>query len=288
MTAKTFLLERNQVVCSPSKEDSGGRGTGILTHANGIKVNVILEWRATKPEDQELGAHVAKALVAKTLENIPTNEDYNRPEEVRTLKFQGLFLVKERSLSAIVYECPQKTMNLRDIIATIPKPSGEDRGKLAGIIANKIRSLHVHFRMRHMGLRTESFVFFGDGKKPDLRTPYLLDWGRSATSNIYEHPRYQTGQSRWYHDVWSLMIILSEIAEWKVVDRTFKDADELARKKLLRRNEVTTAGWKSERTAKVMQYGFQFLETDRAKLDKLSRKEVKRFFDTLCGLIDGQ
>jgi hypothetical protein len=37
--------------------------------------------------------------VAKALENIPTDdEDVNRPEEIRTLKFEGLLTVPERSL----------------------------------------------------------------------------------------------------------------------------------------------------------------------------------------------
>jgi hypothetical protein len=45
------------------------------------------------------------------------------------------------------------------------------------------------------------------------------------------------------------------------------------------------ASWKGERTAKIMQYGFKFLEEDRVMLENLSRKEVKRFFDTLCSLI---
>jgi hypothetical protein len=253
---------------------------GISTRNDGSKVNVVLEWRVSASAD--LGARVAKAL-----ENIPTDEDVNRPEEIRTLKFEGLFTVQEQSLSALVYECPQKPLNLRDVLLTIAKPSGDDRGKLAGIIATQIRSLNVHFRLRHAGLRTESFIFFGDAKKPDLANPYLLDWGRPSSPSIYEHPEYQAGQSLWFHDVWSLMIVLSEIAEWKPVDGTFQDAHELSRKKLQRKKEAMDASWKGDRTARVMQYGFKFLEKDRSTLESLSRKEVKRFFDTLCSLIDG-
>lgn len=178
-------------------------------------------------------------------------------------------------------------MNLRDVLLTIEKPSGDDRGKLAAIIATQIRSLNVHFRLRHAGLRTESFIFFGDTKKPDLTNPYLLDWGRPSSPSIYQHPEYQAGEIHWFYDVWSLMIVLSEIAEWKPVDGTFQDANELSRKKLQRKKEVMDASWKGDRTAKIMQYGFKFLEKDRSTLESLSRKEVKRFFDRLCSLIDG-
>jgi hypothetical protein len=45
----------------------------------------------------------------------------------------------------------------------------------------------AHFRLRHVGLWTESFIFFGDGKKPDLTNSYLLDWGRPSFPSIYEH-----------------------------------------------------------------------------------------------------
>ena len=82
------------------------------------------------------------------------------------------------------------------------------------------------------------------------------------------------------------MMILSEIAEWKPVNGAFQDANELSRKKLQRKKEVMDASWKGDQTAKVMEYGFKFLEKDRSTLESLSRKEVKRFFDTLCSLID--
>jgi hypothetical protein len=100
--------------------------------------------------------------------------DSDQLEEIRTLKLEGLLTVQEQSLSALVYECPQKPLNLRGV-PTIAKPFGEDRGKLASIIATQIRSLNVHFRLRYAGLRTESFIFFGNAKKPDLTNPYLLD-----------------------------------------------------------------------------------------------------------------
>jgi hypothetical protein len=273
-------LSRDQVFYAPGLEDSGGRSIGISTQNDGSKVNVVLEWGLSASAD--LGARVAKAL-----ENIPTDEDVNRPEEVRTLKFEGLLSVQEQSLSALVYECPQKPLNLRDVLLTIAKPSGEDRGKLASIIATQIRSLNVHFRRRHGGLRTESFVFFGDAKKPDLTNPYLLDWGRPSSPSIYQHPEYQAGELNWFYDVWSLMMILSEIAEWKPVDGTLQDEHGLSRKKLQRKKEVMNPSWKGDRTAKVMEYGFKFIEKDRSTLESLSRKEVKRFFDTLCSLLDG-
>ena len=83
------------------------------------------------------------------------------------------------------------------------------------------------------------------------------------------------------------MIVLSEIAEWRPVNGTSQDANELLRKKLQGKVEVTDASWKGDRTAKVMQHGFRFLESDCSTLESLGGKEVKRFFEILCSLIDG-
>jgi hypothetical protein len=87
------------------------------------------------------------------------------------------------------------------------------------------------------------------------------------------------------HDVWSLMVVLSEVVEWKLVDGTFRDTNELLRKKL-QRKEVVDVNWKGDGTAKIMQHGFGFLEKDRSTLENLSRKDIKRFFDTLCHLFE--
>ena len=275
-----MILSREQVYYTPELVDSGGRSMGISQRSDGSKVNVLLEWKMSAPAD--LGLRVAKALV-----DIPTDEDVNRPEEIRTLKFEGLFKVDEHSPLALVYKCAQKPLNLRDVLLTITKPSPENRRILGGIIATHIRSLNVHFRLQHTGLRTESFIFFSDLKTPYLTNPYVLDWGRSSSPSIYEHPEYQAGQSLWFHDVWSLMIVLSEVAEWKPVDGTFMDPSELLQKKLQRKREVVDVNWKGDRTAKIMQHGFGFLEKDRSTLENLSWKDMKRFFDTLCNLFEG-
>jgi len=241
MSTNTFLLSRDQVFYTLG-EDSGGRCMGTCTRHDQSKINVVLERRV--PASGDLGARVAKAL-----ENIPTDEDVNRPEEVRTLKFEGILIVQEQSLSALVYQCPQNPLNLRDVLMTIAKLSGDDRNKLGGIIATQIRSLNVHFKICHMGLRTESFIFFDSANRLNLTNPYLLDWGRPSSPSIYEHPEYQAGQFLWYYDVWSLMVVLSEIVEWKPIDGTFRDSNDLLRKKLQRKNEGMDANWKGERPA---------------------------------------
>ena len=141
---------------------------GISTRSDGSKVDVVLEWRESTCAN--LGVRVAKAP-----ENISIDEDVNWPEEIRTLELEGLLAIPGSPLFALVYKSPQKLLNLRDDLLTLAKPSGDESGKLAGIFATQGRSLNVYFGIRHAGLRTESFTFFSDAKKPDLTPPYLLD-----------------------------------------------------------------------------------------------------------------
>ncbi|KAL9026609.1 MAG: hypothetical protein Q9196_004743, partial [Gyalolechia fulgens] len=250
---------------------------GSCPRNDGQTVSVMLEWGASAPID--IGTHIAEVV-----ENIPTEVDVNRPEEIRTLKIQGTF--KEALRTALVYECPQQLVNLHDVLLNIKKPSGVERRMLSSILATQIRSLHVHFRLVHTALRPESFVFAVHQNKPELIHPYVLDWGRALSQGIYQHPEYQATQPLWFYDVWSLMIVLSEIAEWRPADGTFQGEKELLRKKLERKQKATDPNWKGDLTAKIFQYGFGFLEKDRHTLEHLSRRDIKRFFDKLCKLLE--
>jgi len=156
---------------------------------------------------------------------------------------------------------------------------------LANIITTQIRSLHVHFRLQHGALRTESFVFFGSPSQPNLTKPYVLDWGRPSSPSIYQYPDYKEARPLWFYDVWSLLIVLSEIAEWKPVDGAFQDEPELLKKKLERGKTVMDPSWKSAETAEIFKYGFGFLDKDRHTLEQLSWRDIKRFYDKLCALL---
>ncbi|KAH7158151.1 hypothetical protein B0J13DRAFT_618185 [Dactylonectria estremocensis] len=139
----------------------------------------------------------------------------------------------------------------------------------------------------HTALRTESFVFFRkqDGK-PDFESPYILDW-TGPPSPAHQHPDYQADKPAWFYDVWSLMMVLSEIAEWRPLSRVFRDEEELRKMRAERRQMVTHPGLRGQRqfTAAVFQKGFGFLDNDRDTLEKLGKWEIKRFFDELCSLL---
>jgi hypothetical protein len=81
------------------------------------------------------------------------------------------------------------------------------------------------------------------------------------------------------------MMVLSEIAEWRPLDRAFRDEAELRSRKLERKQLVTSPGWKGAMTAEIFKYGFGFLEKDRNTLEQYSRWDVKQFYDRLCELL---
>ena len=82
------------------------------------------------------------------------------------------------------------------------------------------------------------------------------------------------------------MMVLSEIAQWHLVEAC-RDESELLRQKLERKQRVMNPGWKGDLTAKIFQYGFGFLEQDRRTLSQLNSRDIKRFFDKLCELLSG-
>ncbi|SCO86486.1 uncharacterized protein FRV6_10613 [Fusarium oxysporum] len=103
---------------------------------------------------------------------------------------------------------------------------------------------------------------------------------------MYQHPEYQAEKSLWSYQVWSLMMVLSEIAEWQPLDKAFQDDAELRSRKLERKRLATSPGWNGAMTAEIFQYGFGFLEKDRNTLEEYSEWEVKRFYDELCKLLE--
>ncbi|RMZ78691.1 hypothetical protein DV738_g3808, partial [Chaetothyriales sp. CBS 135597] len=252
-------------------EGPDGRSMGKWLRKDGRTDVGLLEWTSAAPK-------AFLAHLADVEERIPT--DGYRMEEVHTLKLNGFFTEGPRA--ALIYHCSRPPTNLRQILLGVKKPSGDDRRTLSSIIATQVRSLHVHFRLQHTALRTESFVFFGSAEKPDLTKPYLLDWARPSSPDMYQHPEFQGERPAWFYQIWSLMMVLSEIAEWRPLDGAVRDTAELLRRGLERKQLVTNPNWKGAPTANVFKLGFGFLEKDRQTLEQYSHWQVKRFYDKLC------
>lgn len=273
-------------------EDHAGRCPAVHQKEDGTTTPLVLEWVSSLPP----GLHIS---LIQLRDELPTNQSrHRRAEEARTLRFAGLKEGEDNRV-ALAYELPYVPATLRDVLLNVPKPTPSDRCMLAKLVATQVRSLHVHFRNKHMGLRTESFVFLRDAslangakkqngagvKGLDLRNPYLLDWGRESCPSVYQHPDFQAAGKLWYYDVWSLLIVLSEIADWKPLEvGGVGNERELREKKMEVRRRVTSAEWKGEVTARIFRFGFEFLEVKG--IERMSWGGIKRFFDKLCELLE--
>ncbi|KAH9906991.1 hypothetical protein F4778DRAFT_608272 [Xylariomycetidae sp. FL2044] len=287
-----------------------GRSLVTYVRKGGAAETGLLEWTAAAPD-------AFRAHLAKVEERLPTGD--GRPEEARTLKIGGLFSSSQEGRSttttALVYQCAprQPPVDLREVMLRLPKPSSDDRRALSLVIATQVRSLHVHFQLQHVALRTESFVFLargggvgggGSAEGLDLKKPYILDWARLPSPDMYRHPAFEPrGPPQWFYQVWSLLMILSEIADWRPLDKVVvsspdkKDGGEeegeedkelllLLKKRVMeRRRLVRSPAWKGAATAQIFDFGFAFIDFDRNILEQYSPWRIKAFYDKLCRLL---
>ncbi|KAK2604148.1 hypothetical protein N8I77_007102 [Diaporthe amygdali] len=176
----------------------------------------------------------------------------------------------------LVFEIPPSVhadsspLSLRDLITDKgrPTPSLSSRVRLMRILVESIEKLHA-VDWLHKGLRSDNIIFFHDelGKKDnnsvDLSKPYLtgFDYSRPVTSvsmsegpavsfadDLYRHPNVQgfsadgaAGRGfRKRHDIYSLGLIITEIAYWKPLESIIgvSDLKNLKAKDVLRVREV--------------------------------------------------
>ncbi|KAH6624355.1 prion-inhibition and propagation-domain-containing protein [Chaetomium sp. MPI-SDFR-AT-0129] len=150
-----------------------------------------------------------------------------------------LGLVFERPLDANLH-ASLPPVSLRELLETSRKPRVTDRVKLAHAISNCVLYLHA-VNWLHKGLRSHNIIFFrsSDGQV-DYAKPYLsgFDFSRPARAdemtdvpgddaeyNLYRHPLAQSTRfedrerSKKSFDIYSLGVLLVEIAHWATVEK---------------------------------------------------------------------
>lgn len=204
-------------------------------------------------------------IVSRVQELTAVLNSQNNPKEFCTAHCLGYFDDRDRPNDAekgrghlprfgFVFEKPTHAQSMESMPTSLyqlfgtpgakKKPSLTHRIALAHKISSCLLYLHV-VNWLHKGLRSDNILFFSTNEgTPDLTDPYLSgfeysrpDTGGETTQKpevvrkweIYRHPDYQgehpEARARKTFDIYSLGIILLEIAYWQSIDKIMKVND---------------------------------------------------------------
>lgn len=229
--------EHPEALFSPSKEYSR---------------TVWISWQIHDAPEEEIDG----ATVRSPIEELAALLAAPKPDEFCVplcLGYCNLALDEDQQLG-LVFESPSHSdprkppVSLLTALKTIPKPSLTRRVALAHKISQCLMYLHS-VNWLHKGLRSEKILFFpSSDAEDDLVAPYLTGFGFSrrarfneATSyvprvgsmEVYRHPDIQMNGPRLYYrktfDIYSLGIILIEIAHWRPIASIVAIEDSIER-----------------------------------------------------------
>lgn len=244
--AKSMLVSRKDLLID-SAPISGSR---ILTTFHNKPVWV--EWRDSigyprpRPDlDLIIEDRVAKLAALLSLST--------KPLAFRAPECLGYFRGDEgddEPRYGLIYEAPNSSLSslstmisLRELLSSVPSPSLNKRVALACILSESLLYLHA-VNWLHKGVRSESVLFFPqrasdlvddallsglvlsgfDCSRPDLPEELTLRNVSNIHHDMYRHPsllEHSSGsgtRSRKSHDIYSLGVILTEIALWSPIE----------------------------------------------------------------------
>ena len=226
------------------------RTNGKYSPSSETTVPVWIEWKSYKIEFRGEG------------ETIPLTNDVNRvrelvallmsekPSEFCTPRCLGYFDDHKDSTKGqtefrfgLVYEKPGENVSptsLHDMIRQIPMPTLSERIQLAHKSATCILYLHA-VNWLHKAFRSDSILMYPKDDTFDFKQPSITGYEYArpdrneetttgAASNPwwepYAHPNYQgdraRGSYRKTYDIYSLGIVLLEIAYWRSIEQIMK------------------------------------------------------------------
>lgn len=242
-----IYYEEDSAVTSTS--DSRIRTEGKLYPGNGTEQHVWVEWKAYDTKyDRQLEKHVPLPKTLKRVKELVSLLQSDKPSQFCAPRCLGFFNDRDdtkdsnhRSRFGLVFEKPEKSaspVSLRQVIFTEAKPSLTDRVCLAHKISTCVLYLHA-VNWLHKGLRSDGVIFFPNSSDArSIRNPYISGYeyarpdkdGQTTTTTtvfadylmLYVHPNYQgyeaKGTYRKTFDIYSLGIVLLEIAHWKRIE----------------------------------------------------------------------
>lgn len=174
----------------------------------------------------------------------------NKPKQFRAPQCLGYFYrqSEEEQKYGLVYEIPSKVppakppsapVSLLELMKTTKMPSLTKRKDLAASICQSLMYLHS-VNWLHKGIRSSNIIFFvSEGERIAFSEPILsgFDYARPDTrgeateptpkyshDDIYKHPETMNSvgsRSKKSYDIYSLGVILTEIAHWRTIYEIF-------------------------------------------------------------------
>ena len=246
--SQIFYDEKNAYTLSI---DGRIRVDGKLYPGDGTMQYVWIEWKGYKTKySRRLQKHMPLTENLKRVRELVSLLKSDKPNQFCAPQCLGFFDDREDTQDSqhdarfgLVFQKPEKSgspVSLRHLISKGPKASLTDRVSLAHKISTCTLYLHA-VNWLHKGFRSDSVIFLPTGpsaNEPAIDQPYVTGFeyarpdrdGETTTSGVevndyvmlFVHPDYQgsnaKGTYRKTFDIYSLGIILLEIAYWKCIE----------------------------------------------------------------------
>lgn len=255
---KDMKLARYDFQFISTVEDVDGRCEADYHPSGRYNRRVWIEWR-DYDTNVPLEADISKSRLSRIDRLVALLSDPNKPDLLRVPRCLGYvndgFIAGEESCSGsrlgFVFEKPDPAasapLSLREILKSRRKPLFTDRIALATAVSSSLMSLHS-VNWLHKGLRSHNIIFFphADGllsydcpflagfgfSRPALRKDMTEIPSKNPEYDMYKHPLMH-GLGPWEDrqgfkrtfDIFSLGIILVEIANWETIDQTLELGD---------------------------------------------------------------
>jgi len=234
---RSALLELDDFVFADVSDWSS---SGQRTTATYRGDNVWIEWN-----DIPASSNLRPATSEQIEKRIGLLADllcYQKPSGFRAPSCLGYVKVVDGEIGTrfgIVFSKPLDAsaksglFTLRDLLGATPKPSLSARMYLCAVLARCVHIFHS-VNWLHKGLRSDNITFF---ERLDLSSPYVSGFELSRPSiiaemtekpgfdpfkDIYRHPNAQSTQTdgnyRKSYDIYSLGLVIIEVALWKHIE----------------------------------------------------------------------